>query len=154
AEVLLVHETVPGPRARPGDAESRDVLRIEPSHLRGQGERSPRSEDVPPRPVPGDHRLCDAGAGRRDGPTEREPRGHRRPGRPPPTTVRERRREALRGQPRFSPPRLDMDFDLSPEHEMIRQTARDFAEKEIRPVAARVDKTGEFPRATIARMAG
>ena len=47
-----------------------------------------------------------------------------------------------------------MDFELSPEHEMIRQTARDFAEKEIRPVAAHVDKTGEFPKATIARMAG
>src|SRR5207247_10420753 len=47
-----------------------------------------------------------------------------------------------------------MDFDLSPEHEMIRQTARDFAEKEIRPVAAHVDKTGEFPKATIAKMAG
>src|SRR5436309_15045179 len=37
---------------------------------------------------------------------------------------------------------------------MIRQTARDFAEKEIRPVAAHVDKTGEFPKATIAKMAG
>src|SRR2546425_859868 len=47
-----------------------------------------------------------------------------------------------------------MDFDLSPEHEMIRRTARDFAEKEIRPVAAHVDKTGEFPKATIAKMAG
>src|SRR2546422_885375 len=47
-----------------------------------------------------------------------------------------------------------MDFDLSPEHEMIRRTARDFAEKEIRPVAAHVDKTGEFPKGTIAKMAG
>src|SRR2546428_13126709 len=47
-----------------------------------------------------------------------------------------------------------MEFDLSPEHEMIRQTARDFAEKEIRPVAAHGDKTGEFPNATIAKMAG
>src|SRR5256712_7866936 len=47
-----------------------------------------------------------------------------------------------------------MEFDLSREHEMIRQTARDFAEKEIRPVAAHVDKTGEFPKATIAKMAG
>src|SRR6059036_2322609 len=47
-----------------------------------------------------------------------------------------------------------MDFDLSPEHEMIRRTARDFAEKEIRPVAAHVDRTGEFPKATIAKMAG
>src|SRR3989442_12434755 len=47
-----------------------------------------------------------------------------------------------------------MDFDLSPEHEMIRRTARDFAEKESRPVAAHVDKTGEFPKATIAKMLG
>src|SRR3989442_2583991 len=47
-----------------------------------------------------------------------------------------------------------MDFDLSPEHEMIRRTARDFAEKEIRPVAAHGDKTGEFAKATIAKMAG
>src|SRR2546425_28961 len=46
-----------------------------------------------------------------------------------------------------------MDFDLSPEHEMIRRTARDFAEKEIRPVAAHVDKTGEFPKGTIAKIA-
>src|SRR2546428_5154734 len=37
---------------------------------------------------------------------------------------------------------------------MIRQTARDFAEKEIRPVAAHVEQTGEFPKATIAKMAG
>ena len=47
-----------------------------------------------------------------------------------------------------------MDFELASEHEMIRQTAHDFAEKEIRPVAARVDKTGEFPKATVAKMAG
>src|SRR5213594_4769590 len=37
---------------------------------------------------------------------------------------------------------------------MIRQTVRDFAEKEVRPVAAHVDKTGEFPKATVAKMAG
>ena len=47
-----------------------------------------------------------------------------------------------------------MDFELTSEHEMIRQTAHDFAEKEIRPVAAQVDKTGEFPKATVAKMAG
>src|SRR5205823_14718301 len=82
------------------------------------------------------------------------PGGHPGPGRPPSTGIRERRREGRRGRPRFSPPRRDMDCDLSPEHEMIRQTARDFAEKEIRPVAAHVDKTGEFPKATIAKMAG
>jgi len=35
----------------------------------------------------------------------------------------------------------------------MRRTVRDFAEKEIRPVAAHVDRTGEFPRATIGKMA-
>src|SRR5204862_6223440 len=38
--------------------------------------------------------------------------------------------------------------------EMIRQTVHDFAEKEVRPVAAHVDKTGEFPKATVAKMGG
>ena len=47
-----------------------------------------------------------------------------------------------------------MDFELDSEHEMIRQTVHDFAEKEVRPVAAHVDKTGEFPRATVAKMGG
>ncbi|HYU05650.1 MAG TPA: acyl-CoA dehydrogenase [Thermoplasmata archaeon] len=47
-----------------------------------------------------------------------------------------------------------MDFELKPEHEMIRRTVHDFAEKEIRPVAAEVDKTGAFPKATVAKMAG
>ena len=30
-----------------------------------------------------------------------------------------------------------MDFDLSPDHEMIRRTVRDFAEQEVAPVAER-----------------
>src|SRR6266550_7449229 len=47
-----------------------------------------------------------------------------------------------------------MDFELDSEHEMIRQTVRGFAEKEVRPVAAHVDKTSEFPKATVAKMAG
>ena len=46
-----------------------------------------------------------------------------------------------------------MDFHLTPEQEMLRKTVRDFAEKEIRPVAAAFDRSGEFPSATIARMA-
>lgn len=41
---------------------------------------------------------------------------------------------------------------LSPEHEMIRQTARDFARREIAPVAAHHDETGEFPRETVRKM--
>jgi butyryl-CoA dehydrogenase len=46
-----------------------------------------------------------------------------------------------------------MDFHLRPEQEMIRQSVREFAEKEIRPVAAAFDQSGEFPRATVAKMA-
>ena len=41
---------------------------------------------------------------------------------------------------------------LTPEHEMIRQTARDFAEREIVPVAPHFDETGEFPLETIRKM--
>jgi alkylation response protein AidB-like acyl-CoA dehydrogenase len=41
---------------------------------------------------------------------------------------------------------------LSAEHEMIRQTARDFAQKEIAPIAAEHDETGEFPYETVKKM--
>ncbi len=46
-----------------------------------------------------------------------------------------------------------MDFEFAPEHEILRQSVRDFAEKEIRPIAATIDRTGEFPRSTITKMA-
>ncbi len=38
-----------------------------------------------------------------------------------------------------------MDFDLSEEHEALRATVRDFAEREIAPVAAELDRTKAFP---------
>ena len=38
-----------------------------------------------------------------------------------------------------------MDFDLSPDHELIRRTARDFAEQEVGPAAEHLDKTKSFP---------
>jgi alkylation response protein AidB-like acyl-CoA dehydrogenase len=41
---------------------------------------------------------------------------------------------------------------LAPEHEMIRQAARDFARKEIAPIAAEFDESGEFPEKTIRKM--
>ena len=41
---------------------------------------------------------------------------------------------------------------LSEEHKMIRDAARDFAQKEIAPVAAEFDESGEFPHATIKKM--
>jgi alkylation response protein AidB-like acyl-CoA dehydrogenase len=37
-----------------------------------------------------------------------------------------------------------MDFNLSEEHELIRQTVRDFAEREIKPVAQDLDEKAEF----------
>lgn len=46
-----------------------------------------------------------------------------------------------------------MDFSLSEEQLLIRTAARDFAQREIAPVAARFDESGEFPAETI-RKAG
>jgi len=43
-------------------------------------------------------------------------------------------------------------FPLTEEHEMIRQTARDFAQNEIAPIAADYDESGEFPFETIKKM--
>jgi alkylation response protein AidB-like acyl-CoA dehydrogenase len=43
-------------------------------------------------------------------------------------------------------------FPLTDEHESIRQAARNFAQKEIAPVAAEFDETGEFPSETIRKM--
>lgn len=43
-------------------------------------------------------------------------------------------------------------FPLTDEHRMIRDTARDFASKEIAPVAAEFDESGEFPIETIRKM--
>jgi alkylation response protein AidB-like acyl-CoA dehydrogenase len=38
-----------------------------------------------------------------------------------------------------------VDFDLSPEHELIRRTVREFAEGEVAPVAEELDRTKSFP---------
>src|ERR1700738_3105309 len=38
-----------------------------------------------------------------------------------------------------------MDFDLSPDHELIRSTVRDFAEPRVAPVAEELDRTKSFP---------
>jgi len=43
-------------------------------------------------------------------------------------------------------------FTLSDEHKMIQKTARDFAEKEIKPIAAEFDESGDFPLKTIKMM--
>lgn len=45
-----------------------------------------------------------------------------------------------------------MDFELTPEQRQIRKVAREFAEGEVAPVAARHDETGEFPHAIIQKL--
>ncbi|MBI1795365.1 MAG: acyl-CoA dehydrogenase [Chloroflexi bacterium] len=46
----------------------------------------------------------------------------------------------------------DVLFPLSDEHKMIRDAAHDFAQKEIAPIAAQFDESGEFPYETIKKM--
>ena len=46
-----------------------------------------------------------------------------------------------------------MDFELTEEQQMIRKMVRDFAEKEIVPIAQEMDEKGEFPWETIRKMA-
>jgi alkylation response protein AidB-like acyl-CoA dehydrogenase len=43
-------------------------------------------------------------------------------------------------------------FPFTEEHESIRQAARNFAQKEIAPIAAEFDESGEFPSKTIMKM--
>lgn len=45
-----------------------------------------------------------------------------------------------------------MKFELTTEQELIRKTAREFAEKEITPFAAQWDRDEEFPAATVAKL--
>jgi len=47
-----------------------------------------------------------------------------------------------------------MDFALSAQHEEIRRTVRDFAEREIGPVADEMERSAEFPAEIIRRAAG
>ncbi len=45
-----------------------------------------------------------------------------------------------------------MDLQLTEEQVAIRDLAREFAQKEIAPIATRIDETGEFPRETVRKM--
>ncbi len=45
-----------------------------------------------------------------------------------------------------------MDFELSPEHELIRSTVRDFARGEVAPVAEQLDRTKSFPYEIVAKL--
>lgn len=46
-----------------------------------------------------------------------------------------------------------MNFELTEEQQFIRQTVRDFAQKEIAPRSADIDRTGEFPHDIFNKMA-
>jgi len=45
-----------------------------------------------------------------------------------------------------------MQIELSDEQKMIQALARDFAEKEVRPIAEEIDREARFPRETVRRM--
>jgi butyryl-CoA dehydrogenase len=45
-----------------------------------------------------------------------------------------------------------MDFALTKEQEMVRKMVRDFAETELRPIAAEIDITCEYPKETVKKM--
>jgi len=46
-----------------------------------------------------------------------------------------------------------VNFDLTPDQQMIRDVVRDFAENEIVPRAAEIDRTGQFPLEIIKKLA-
>jgi butyryl-CoA dehydrogenase len=46
-----------------------------------------------------------------------------------------------------------MDFDLTEEQRLVRDTAHDFATREIAPKAAEIDKSGRWPGEIVAKMA-
>jgi butyryl-CoA dehydrogenase len=47
-----------------------------------------------------------------------------------------------------------MNFDLSEDQRMLREMVRDFAERELRPVASAIDRQHRFPAEQIQKMAG
>ncbi|MBI4171906.1 MAG: acyl-CoA dehydrogenase family protein, partial [Actinobacteria bacterium] len=47
-----------------------------------------------------------------------------------------------------------MDFDLAPEHELIRDTVREFARERVAPVAAELDLEARFPYELVTELAG
>lgn len=46
-----------------------------------------------------------------------------------------------------------MDFSLTEEQKMLRATVRDFATKELEPIAAEIDETARFPAESVRKMA-
>jgi alkylation response protein AidB-like acyl-CoA dehydrogenase len=47
-----------------------------------------------------------------------------------------------------------MEFELSDHHRLLRDTVRDFAQQEVRPVAEELDRTKAFPYEIVSKLAG
>jgi butyryl-CoA dehydrogenase len=45
-----------------------------------------------------------------------------------------------------------MDLHLNEEHELMRKVAREFAQKEVAPIAAEIDQEGRFPQENVRKM--
>ena len=46
-----------------------------------------------------------------------------------------------------------MDLELTEEQKLLERTVRAFAEAEVKPLAAEIDETGQFPRETLRKAA-
>ena len=46
-----------------------------------------------------------------------------------------------------------MDFVIDREHQLLRKMYREFAENEVKPIAAEIDEEERFPEETIKKMA-
>src|SRR3989441_4830346 len=51
------------------------------------------------------------------------------------------------------PRSADYEVKLTPDHESLRNTIRDFAEKQIRPIAAEIDRKNYIPRELLNQIA-
>src|ERR1035437_7159759 len=71
-----------------------------------------------------------------------------------PTSIGPGAASAYDCSPRWrAPARLDaMDFDLSDDHRLLRDTVRQFAEAEIAPVAEELDRTKSFPYEIVSQL--
>ena len=49
--------------------------------------------------------------------------------------------------------RCKLAFELSEQQEMLRRTMKEFASREIAPIAGKIDKEGEFPWECIKKLA-
>ena len=147
----------PGRRGRRGERRPRVAVPDEPAlpPLRRLGLRRPE-ELVGPAPGGRGARRRVPGGVRRRGPLGA--RGHRRPG-VPRALARRLPAPARRHRLRRSPDRraghspVGLNFDLTPEHELVRRTVREFAEQKVAPVAAELDREHRFPYDLVAELA-